>query len=914
MFAEYYLTKRILKMKKHLNLILIVPFMFLLNHISAQSVGINSDGSSPHSSAMLDVKSTDKGLLIPRTDTTTVNAAGTPADGLMIYAPGEKQFYFYTGSRWNAVNGELIDKDGDTKVEVEKFNDEDRIRMSIEGEEAMVVKRSAGGQVVFDVGYNKRNVFLGNFAGSQNGLDSTFVNSGHANTGVGYWALRDNTNGLSNTAVGAYALSDNTTGNSNTSIGDLSMISNTTGYVNTAVGGGSLRSNTSGYNNSAVGLNAMNSNKTGNNSVAFGFRSGVWDTTSVRNVYIGANAGAGGPTTSSKHDKFNNVMVGYGAGENAKGDSNVFLGYQSGKEETGNNRLYIENTDGDSTQALIYGEFDNDIIRLNGKVFMRDGWTDGDCDTKIEVEQNTDEDRIRMSIGGEEAMAVKRSAGGQIVFDLGFNKRNVFLGDLAGSQNGLDSTFVNSGHANTGIGYWALKDNKNGLSNTCIGAYALSANTTGNTNTSIGELSMATNTTGFFNTAVGGSALRSNTVGFSNTAVGLNALNSNKSGNSSASVGYRSGIFDTTSVRNVFFGANAGAGGTTTADYHTKSNNVMIGYGSGENAQGDSNVFLGYESGKDEGGNNKLYIENSDADESSALIYGEFDNNILRVNGNLGVSTSGAPSDKLHIVGTGADNLFRVQLNGSTKMRIYNNSSISLGTNNTGISTGDVYVHNDLGIGVSVPSNKLHVQGNDDGGFMTKIENTNTNSKSSGLIVEVGPSANPGTLNHFIAFQDQNGTIVGSVTGDGSGGVQYNTTSDKRLKQNIQTFDKGIAVLDKIDAHTYEMKSNPGVEHIGFIAQELYEVLPNIVKGTPETTDKESPMMVDYGKITPVLVAAMKELIEKNEALEKEVAGLKQMNSEMAQLKDELASQRGLIENLMTTSNNKKSQPIVTRK
>ncbi len=124
-------------MKKHLISSLIFILFFSLNHISAQSVGVNSDGSSPDASAMLDVKSANKGILVPRTDTAIVNALGTPADGLLIYNTSDKQFYFYTGSRWNAVNGELLDKDGDTKVEVERFSDEDKIRMSISGEEAL---------------------------------------------------------------------------------------------------------------------------------------------------------------------------------------------------------------------------------------------------------------------------------------------------------------------------------------------------------------------------------------------------------------------------------------------------------------------------------------------------------------------------------------------------------------------------------------------------------------------------------------------------------------------------------------------------------------------------------------------------------------------------------------------------------
>ena len=56
------------------------------------------------------------------------------------------------------------------------------------------------------------------------------------------------------------------------------------------------------------------------------------------------------------------------------------------------NRLYIENSNADSTGALIYGEFDNDFVRINGKLIPTQGMTDGDMDTKIQVEESADED------------------------------------------------------------------------------------------------------------------------------------------------------------------------------------------------------------------------------------------------------------------------------------------------------------------------------------------------------------------------------------------------------------------------------------------------------------------------------------------------------------------------------------------
>lgn len=57
----------------------------------------------------------------------------------------------------------------------------------------------------------------------------------------------------------------------------------------------------------------------------------------------------------------------------------------------------------------------------------------------------------------------------------------------------------------------------------------------------------------------------------------------------------------------------------------------------------------------------------------------------------------------------------------------------------------------------------------------------------------------------------------------------------------------------------YQMKSNPEVDEIGFIAQELQCVLPIAVGGQPTDDEKTSPMTVDYSRLTPVLVSAIQE-------------------------------------------------------
>src|SRR5688572_22534920 len=65
----------------------------------AQNVAINADGSNPDGSAMLDVKSNNKGLLIPRMSTTEREALVAPATGLLVYqTDGETGFYYNQGS------------------------------------------------------------------------------------------------------------------------------------------------------------------------------------------------------------------------------------------------------------------------------------------------------------------------------------------------------------------------------------------------------------------------------------------------------------------------------------------------------------------------------------------------------------------------------------------------------------------------------------------------------------------------------------------------------------------------------------------------------------------------------------------------------------------------------------------------
>ncbi len=70
-------------------------------------IGINNTGAAPHSSAMLDVNSANKGLLLPRTANPTANIAN-PAAGLMTYNTATNTPNYYNGTSWqNLIGGPL---------------------------------------------------------------------------------------------------------------------------------------------------------------------------------------------------------------------------------------------------------------------------------------------------------------------------------------------------------------------------------------------------------------------------------------------------------------------------------------------------------------------------------------------------------------------------------------------------------------------------------------------------------------------------------------------------------------------------------------------------------------------------------------------------------------------------------------
>ena len=105
--------------------------------------------------------------------------------------------------------------------------------------------------------------------------------------------------------------------------------------------------------------------------------------------------------------------------------------------------------------------------------------------------------------------------------------------------------------------------------------------------------------------------------------------------------------------------------------------------------------------------------------------------------------------------------------------------------------------------------------------------------------------------------------IAGSITLANANTIAYNTTSDYRLKEDLQDF-KGLDLVSKIPVYDYKWKADKSRSY-GVMAHELEEVLPQAVTGDKDAEEMQS---VDYSKIVPLLVKSIQELSAKLEALE----------------------------------------------
>lgn len=168
-----------------------------------------------------------------------------------------------------------------------------------------------------------------------------------------------------------------------------------------------------------------------------------------------------------------------------------------------------------------------------------------------------------------------------------------------------------------------------------------------------------------------------------------------------------------------------------------------------------------------------------------------------------------------------------------------------------------------------------------------------------GISVFASTDAGP-TGNIYMYYYDKDGNVVGSISTNGVT-TFFNTTSDRRLKQDITTLDYACDIIDNLQPRKFKWK-NKLTDDVGFIADELQQVIPSAVTGTingtkvvskrrkleteveengfivPEYEDytEEEPdyQQIDMSKIVPYLVACLKDTRAELKNAKAEIASL----------------------------------------
>ncbi len=206
------------------------------------------------------------------------------------------------------------------------------------------INKSKGTEMNF-MDMTKKNYLIGNNVAPNISPTGT---TGIKNSILGYEAGHSLVSGYQHTFIGYQAGYNSTGGNSNIFIGNNAGLTTQNGIGNVYIG-----LNAGYYNNHSTGSN-----------VFIGQNSGYYNTDGNENVYIGYQVGGNGANGTR------NVYLGAYAGMNNSGSNNVFIGPNVGYNVNTSDKLYIDNSN--TSQPLIWGDFANRILKINGTFNIND--------------------------------------------------------------------------------------------------------------------------------------------------------------------------------------------------------------------------------------------------------------------------------------------------------------------------------------------------------------------------------------------------------------------------------------------------------------------------------------------------------------------------------------------------------------
>jgi len=229
---------------------------------------------------------------------------------------------------------------------------------------------------------------------------------------------------------------------------------------------------------------------------------------------------------------------------------------------------------------------------------------------------------------------------------------------------------------------------------------------------------------------------------------------------------------------------------------------------------------------------------------------------------NVGIGTT-SPSKKLDVFNSGTTTTDLVVRNGTVSLLSF-------------VDSGAGYVGTSTNHPLLITTNNTERMRIDTSGNLLVGRITNSSGNTARIavsFVQNGQVFTPTTNDKYpIFFENAAGTTVGYIF-TSSSATTYSTSSDYRLKNNVQPMITGLATVSALKPVTYDWKID-GSFGEGFIAHELQEHIPLAVIGEKDAVNEDGAIKsqgVDYSKIVVHLVAAIQELSAEVEALKAKV-------------------------------------------
>jgi len=280
-------------------------------------------------------------------------------------------------------------------------------------------------------------------------------------------------------------------------------------------------------------------------------------------------------------------------------------------------------------------------------------------------------------------------------------------------------------------------------------------------------------------------------------------------------------------------------------------------------------------------------VINEDSDDVDFRVESNGNANMLFVSGGndvVGVGAEGDLGNGLHVksadsgasVANEADELV-VEGSGDAGM------SILSGTGNTGsINFGDSG-DNDIGrLVYNQDDNSMRIITN--ASEMVRVESTGTvmlkGSSNTNYLLKCRANNNTHQTHYMIAFTNLSDSTIGSIQSNNNNAVSYNTSSDYRLKENINyTWDATTRLKQLKPARFNFISDEDNVLVDGFLAHEVSSIVPEAISGEKDATEtytdengdaqtKIIPQGIDQSKLVPLLVKTVQELEARIKALE----------------------------------------------